>query len=122
MYATAIGHNSTLVHKNPSISTSKCEDPLKVVWCEVQPHSFSMGKNMKKWVESWRILTLCKLSDAVKLTKWLDGGLGRYGKMSVEKKIIVAVSGIPLLYNPSLPDYKDKDKEMRRNTKYHKLS
>lgn len=36
-----------------------------------------------------------------------DGGPGSYGKMLVEKKIIVA---IPFLYDPSLPDFKDKDK------------
>lgn len=43
----------------------------------------------------------------MKLMKWVGGS---YGKMSVEEKIIVAVSGIPLLYFPSLPDYKDKSK------------
>ena len=44
---------------------------------------------------------------AVKLGKWFVGEPGSYRRMSLEEKVIVALSGFPLIYNVYTPDYKD---------------
>lgn len=66
------------------------------------------------WGKKGIIWTLCKCglhflgSDAVKLMKWFGAGPGCYRRMSMEKRIIIAVSQTPP--HTSLLDYWDKDK------------